>query len=435
MAYTRAEDVQIDAWETIGNEGWTWKNLFPYYLKSENFTKPTKTQLELGASYNLEYNGENGPLNVAFTKLESNSLTTYLNRTFQAMGLPWSEDLNGGKMRGFNIFPATINYEEYVREDAARAYYWPYESRENLHVLLNTFANRAVWAEGTGSEPVTAKGVEVTLKTGAIGTIGATKEVIVSAGALKTPAILELSGIGNPDILHKHNISVKVDLPTVGENLQDQTNSHMDASSNRTLSGGKPVSYPNIYDILGDEAETVGNKLRANLKKYAEESAKANGNVMKAADLERLFEVQYDLIFKKNTPVAEILNYAADKTLSTEFWSLLPFARGNVHIASANPKQFPTINPNYFMFEWDVESFAAVGQYIRRSYETKPLSTLVKEATPGLKNVPQDASVEQWKEWVFDGNCTFFITPYMFVDPLLIICQIVPTSTLLVPLL
>ncbi|KAG2416106.1 glucose oxidase precursor [Aspergillus terreus] len=405
MAYTRAEDVQIDAWETIGNTGWTWKNLFPYYRKSENFTVPTKSQTSLGASYEAGAHGHEGPLDVAFTQIESNNLTTYLNRTFQGMGLPWTEDVNGGKMRGFNLYPSTVNLEEYVREDAARAYYWPYKSRPNLHVLLNTFANRIVWDGEARDGDITASGVEITSRNGTVRVINAEKEVIVSAGALKSPAILELSGIGNPSVLDKYNIPVKVNLPTVGENLQDQVNSHMDASGNTSISGTKAVSYPDVYDVFGDEAESVAKQIRANLKQYAADTAKANGNIMKAADLERLFEVQYDLIFKGRVPIAEVLNYPGSATsVFAEFWALLPFARGSVHIGSSNPVEFPVINPNYFMLDWDAKSYVAVAKYIRRSFESYPLSSIVKESTPGYDVIPRNASEQSWKEWVFDKN-------------------------------
>jgi choline dehydrogenase-like flavoprotein len=408
MAYTRAEDVQIDSWETIGNSGWTWKKLFPYYRKSENFTIPTKSQASLGASYHPGSHGQGGPLDVAFSNIESNNLTTYLNRTFQGMGLPWTEDVNGGKMRGFNMYPSTVNLEEYVREDAARAYYWPYRSRSNLHVLLNTFANRIIWENGDHDGHVTASGVEITSTNGTVRVIGVQKEVIVSAGALKSPAILELSGIGNPSVLEKFNIPIKVDLPTVGENLQDQVNSHMAASSNISISGSKTVSYPDVYDVFGHEAASVAKQIRANLKQYAADTAKANGNIMKASDLERLFEVQYDLIFKGRVPIAEVLSYPGGaKSVSVEFWALLPFARGSVHIGSSNPLQFPVINPNYFMLDWDAKSYVAVAKYIRRAFETYPLSSIVKESTPGYGALPRNASEQSWKEWVFDHNCKF----------------------------
>ncbi|KAA8647886.1 hypothetical protein EYZ11_010384 [Aspergillus tanneri] len=411
MAYTRAEDVQIDAWQAIGNEGWTWRNLLPYYLKSENLTQPTTMQVSAGAAPNPAWNGKDGPLKLAYSVTSPSQLTALLNQTHQNLGVPWTEDINGGKMRGFSIYPSTIDAEGQVREDAARAYYWPYQSRENLHVLVNTFANRIVWREGLGKNKnkgdITASGVEITSHNGTVRVISAKKEVIISAGSLKSPALLELSGIGNPDILKKYNIPVRVNLPTVGENLQDQMNSGMAATSRTNITDGSAVVvYPNAYDIFGNETTAVANSLRANLKQYAVDTAKVSRGSMKTVDLERLFEIQHDLIFKDRTPIAEIIyTPGGAATLSSQFWGLLPFARGNVHIGSSNPLQKPTINPNYFMLDWDLQSHVAINRFIRRTFETAPLRDLVaEESTPGFSVVPRDASVEDWKEWMFDGH-------------------------------
>jgi hypothetical protein len=182
----------------------------------------------------------------------------------------------------------------------------------------------------------------------------------------------------------------------------------MDASSNSSISGSKTVSYPDVYDVFGDKAEAVAKQIRANLKQYAADTAKANGNVMKASDLERLFEVQYDLIFKGRVPIAEVLNYPGSaKSVSAEFWTLLPFARGSVHIGSSDPLRFPIINPNYFMLDWDAKSYVAVAKYIRRAFDSYPLSSIVKESTPGYSVLPRNASEQSWKEWIFDNNCKF----------------------------
>ncbi|RAK95972.1 GMC family oxidoreductase [Aspergillus ibericus CBS 121593] len=402
MAYTRAEDAQIDAWEAIGNEGWSWDSLLPYYLKSENLTYPTASQRAAGVTYDAEVNGEDGPLSVGWPDIPANNLTSLLNETFQGLGVPYSEDINGGKMRGLNLFPSTINYTAYVREDAARAYYWPIQSRPNLHVLLDTFVNRLVWRDESAGN-ITAAGVEITSANGTVSVIGASEEVIVSAGALKSPAILELSGIGNPAILDKYNITVKVDLPTVGENLQDQTNTGMYAATTPGLTGPKVVIYPNVTDVYGNETSTVAASVRKQLKQWAKETAEVSGGTMSAQVLEALFQQQYDLIFKSQIPIAEILYYpGGTDSLSAQYWALLPFARGNIHISSADPTVYPTINPNYYKFDWDLDSQIEVSKYIRKTFQSAPLSSIVtEETTPGFSEVPADASEEEWTEWLF----------------------------------
>jgi choline dehydrogenase-like flavoprotein len=143
-------------------------------------------------------------------------------------------------MRSFSIFPVTIDFDNYVREDAARAYYWPFSSRPNLSVLTNSFLNRIVWKTGATTDStnlVIASSVEVTFANGTVGVVGATQEVVVSAGALKTPGILELSEIGNPTILSQNGIHALANLPTVGENLQDQITTTIGADGVETVAG------------------------------------------------------------------------------------------------------------------------------------------------------------------------------------------------------
>lgn len=199
MIYLRAQSVQIDAWGAFGNNGWNWSTLFPYYKKSEQFQAPSDySWLQgSGASYNPSYHGYSGPLKVGWDVEQLNDgIAQKLNTTYQNIDVPYNEDPNGGSMVGFTVYPKTVDAVKNVREDAARAFYWPYENRANLHVLLNTHANKLTWKEG---ENVTADGVEVTFANGTTSVLKAGREVILAAGALKSPILLELSGVGNPE--------------------------------------------------------------------------------------------------------------------------------------------------------------------------------------------------------------------------------------------
>lgn len=200
MAYTRAQDVQIDAWGNIGNKGWSWSSLFPYYLKSEDFQVPTPAQYDAGANYVPSYNGESGPLLTGWTyDMQNSTIHTQLNDTYQALGIDYIPDVNGGKMHGYTMFPRTVNRAEHLRDDAARAYYYPFDNRPNLSVMLNTTGNRIVWDPATiTTGSAVATGVEVTHSDGTVEVHNAHKEVILGAGALISPVILERSGVGNP---------------------------------------------------------------------------------------------------------------------------------------------------------------------------------------------------------------------------------------------
>lgn len=196
MTYIRAQKAQIDSWETIGNPGWNWESLLPYYKKSEHFDAPTTAQLAAGTSYDTANHGVDGPLRVGYPfQMQNGSLHEQVQKSWAALGLPHNIDANGGDVRGYTIWPSTVDRAANIREDATRAYYYPVQDRPNLHVLLNTTVNRITWADT--SEAV-ANGVEITRSNGSTGYLKANKEVIVSAGSLRTPAVLELSGIGNP---------------------------------------------------------------------------------------------------------------------------------------------------------------------------------------------------------------------------------------------
>lgn len=408
MAYTRAQKAQIDSWEKVGNKGWNWNNLFPYYLKSEQFQVPTPDQFARGADYYPSYHGEHGPLKVGWSKAMTNSsVLPVLDETFQQLGVSYNRDINGGSMIGLTVHPDTIDREENVRHDAARAYYWPYENRSNLKIISNTYANKIIWDESSDSEAV-AVGVEVTGVDG-IETIYATKEVILSAGSLKSPVILELSGIGNPDILKKHEIPLKVNLSSVGENLQDQTNNGISYEGNEFWLGLPTFSVlPSVEQIYGDDFSAVSSAVNSSLADYAKNvSFSSNGAVLEANILAAL-QLQHDLVFKSHVPFAEIVLLPIGHTFSSEYWPLLPFSRGSIHINSADATQTPDINPNYFMFEQDLKSQVDVARYIRKAFVTPPLSDLVgEELAPGFEHVPGDASQSTWENWV-KSNCEYY---------------------------
>ncbi|KAL4742755.1 hypothetical protein BDV11DRAFT_216812 [Aspergillus similis] len=401
MSYTRAEDVQIDNWELVGNKGWNWKSLFPYYKKSEGFEVPTQDQIAHGASYDADYHGQNGPVKVGWpTAMTNSSVFPVLNETFEHLGIHYNRDSEGGKMVGFTVHPDTVDREANVRMDAARAYFWPYKSRSNLDIISNTQANKIIWENTTHGE-ASAIGVEVTGPHG-VRKIYASKEVILSAGALRSPALLELSGVGNPEILRKYGIPVKVNLPTVGENLQDQTNNALTWEGKDYLTGLATFSaLPSVNQLYGDKVSEVARFVEANLASYSKNVSKASNGVVKESDLLAAFKLQYDLIFKSQVPYAEIVFAPSGESFASEYWPLLPFSRGSVHIRSTNASQPPAINPNYFMFEQDATAQADVAQFIRKAFGTAPLSNIVgDEVSPGLDVLPANSSSATWNDWV-----------------------------------
>lgn len=408
MSFTRAEASQIDAWEKIGNEGWNWDSLWQYYLKSEQYQPPGPEQVRGGAAYDASFHRDEGNLKVGYPQAQAiNDFLAPLNASYQELGIPYSDDVNGGSMRGFNVFPMMIDVEEDIRSDAARAYYFPFQSRSNLEVAYHTSVNRLLWGDDDGEGNAVATGVEAVGPNGTALIFNANKEVIVAAGALRSPVILELSGVGNPDILSRANVTAKVPLPGVGENLIDQINNgvYYATPNNKTYKGlANYVSYPNVTDIFGAEAAArLASSVHDALPAWASEIAAQNNNATNTSTLLSLLEVQHSLLFDAQVPVAELLHVPAEH-FGSEYWGTLPFARGNVHIASSDPSTPATINPNYFMFDFDLDVQVGVAKFFRRLFSTGELAELAgDELQPGMATVAEDAPEDEWTDWVLSS--------------------------------
>jgi choline dehydrogenase-like flavoprotein len=200
MTYLRAEKAQIDAWEKLGNVGWNWEELFPYYQKSEQFQTPDATRIAKGATFDAAAHGFHGPVNVGWTSyLMGENVSRILAETSRNADYPINEDANDGSMAGFTTWPMTADASKDIRTDAARAYYWSGAyKRPNLVVFTNTLAKRILFQSRRKKNKAYATGVEVVTADNQTKIISASAEVIVSAGSIRSPALLEMSGVGNP---------------------------------------------------------------------------------------------------------------------------------------------------------------------------------------------------------------------------------------------
>ncbi|KAJ8109790.1 hypothetical protein OPT61_g7202 [Boeremia exigua] len=418
MTYVRAEKSQIDAWEQLGNEGWNWESLAEYYVSQESFLKPNEYQAANGATFEESAHGFEGELDVAFTPyLTGQGAFRILRDTHQAKGFAWNKDVNTGSMPGFDVWPMTLNDSTKIREDAGRAFYYPIvEGRPNLHVFLNTTASRVLWEETAEELEKVASGVQVVRSDGTIRQLQAAKEVIVSAGSIRSPAILELSGVGNPSVLSPLGIEPIVSLPSVGSNLQDQPANGMVYSSQTNWTGYSTfATFLTASDIFGTALPSITSSIRANLTSYAEiilKDSAPNSTTLKAQ--KRLLQHQLELVFdpKSTVPLAEILWVPVGNAIAAQYWNLLPFSKGDIHINSTNPLSQPTINPNFFQLPIDTIVQAAIAVRIRELFATPPLSeNIMEEVVPGFTVVPKNATYADadgaWQKWVkasFSGN-------------------------------
>lgn len=202
MTYLRGDSQQFDAWEDLGNSGWNWESLLPYYKKAEKYSIPTETHLAAGATYEEQYHGFDGHVHVGYrSDMVNTSFNLNVIQTWEGLSLQHSPDLNSGNIHGFSIGPQTLDAEKDVRWDAATAYYHPIEDRKNIEIIQGT-VKRIIWAEdrrrSSSEDCIVARGVEFLTADNKTETVEVKKEVIVSAGAVRTPLVLESSGIGNP---------------------------------------------------------------------------------------------------------------------------------------------------------------------------------------------------------------------------------------------
>jgi choline dehydrogenase-like flavoprotein len=404
MTYLRAERDQIDEWEELGNEGWNWNSMWEYYVAQEGFQIPDEKLQEKGAIYNNDAHGKDGELAVGFTLyLVGQGFADMLKETSRIIGYPYNEDANDGDMRGFNTWPMTLNSSGPVRADAARAFYFPIaESRPNLHVFFNTTATRIVWDDGdyAMSEGMVASGVEVVTPNKGTEIIYATKEVVAAAGAIRSPALLEHSGVGNPAILESLGIEVVIPLHTVGANLPDQPQNGIVYSSSTNWTGYPTfVSYLTASDLFGDDLPAIIEEVRANLSSYAEAIvADYAPDTISVETQERLLKHQVDLVFTPDSsvPLVELLWAPTGNQIIAQLWNLLPLSRGSIHINSSNPTLPPSMDPNFLQVPIDVYVQAAAAMRLREYFATPPLSDhVIAEIQPDFETVPRDAG---WKD-------------------------------------
>ncbi|KAH7396318.1 hypothetical protein BKA66DRAFT_454893 [Pyrenochaeta sp. MPI-SDFR-AT-0127] len=416
MTYLRADKPQIDAWEVLGNEGWNWDGLWKYYVGQEEFQIPTEEQQKNGVTYKDSAHGFEGELAVGFTPyLTGQGVFDMLKKTSLALGYPFNQDSNNGSMQGISTWPMMFNASESIREDAARAFYYPVaKNRPNLHLFLNTTATRIIWGEiPPSSDGLIASGVEVVASNKTSVVIEATKEVIISAGSIRSPAVLENSGIGNPAILEPLGIQTVVAQPAVGSNLQEQPNLGIVYASPTNWSGYSTfVSYMTASDLFGTDLDSVTEEIRANLSAYASAILADYAPHTTTLEIqEALLKHQVDLVFNSNSTVslAEVLWVPTGNAIIAQFWNLLPLSRGSIHITSSDALIPPSINPQLFQLPIDTYVQAAIANRVREFFATPPLSEHVtSELSPGTDKVPQNAKWrdEAWHTWIKEGYGT-----------------------------
>lgn len=242
MINHRASVAELDAWESVLNiSGWNWDRLFAAFKAGEDFVGPSSALEMQGLTFDPTYHGTAGPVAGSMARDVYSLFSDYVVPSLDEVGVAKLVDANGGNTTGVRYDPLAINASSYTRSYSGSAY-TNVEDRSNLAVLTNVTVTRVLWSDQLSLEGLSvASGVEyVDPETGNLAVLNGSN-VILSAGALMSPPLLEVSGIGDPSILSTLGVSIVVDLPSVGTQLQDHLVYQGSFSFNETLNltGGK----------------------------------------------------------------------------------------------------------------------------------------------------------------------------------------------------
>ena len=349
LLYVRGQPQDYDRWRQMGNVGWGWDEVLPLFKRAENN--------ERGAD---EFHGDQGPLSVSNMRIQR-PITDAWVAAAQAAGYPFNPDYNGASQEGVGFFQLTSRNGR--RCSAAVAYLNPVKKRPNLQIITHAQVERVVIEDGR------ATAVTYTDRGGRAQTVRANREIILSGGAINSPQILMLSGIGDPEELAEHGISVTHAAPAVGKNMQD----HLQAR----------LVYKCNEPTLNDEVSTLSGQARIGLKyllfragPMTMAASLATGFMKTRKDLETP-----DIQFHVQPLSAENPGKGADKfsAFTMSVCQLRPESKGEIKLKSANPRDYPAIIPNYLSTRTDCDTIVEGVNIARRIARHAPLTSKISE--------------------------------------------------------
>ncbi len=358
MVYIRGHRADYDQWASLGNPGWAYSDVLPYFKRAED-----------NADFDGEFHGKGGPLSVAKLRTDNPVQQTFLEAAQQAQ-FRLREDFNGDDHEGLGIYQVTQRNGE--RCSAARAYVHPHMgTRPNLRVETFAHATRILFEgkRAVGVEYMQGKEKKV---------LRARREVIVASGAFQSPQLLMLSGVGDAAALGKHGIESRHHLPGVGQNLQD----HIDfvfgyMSDNPNFNGLSLKQVPRLLRAIGQYRRERRGPMTSNF-------AECGGFLKTRPDLD-IPDIQLHF------GMAMADDHGRKRHNGTGFTChvclLRPKSRGEVTLGSADPMAAPLIDPNFFGDPADLETMVAGYKTTRRLMETPALRALQKQEmyTAGVK--------------------------------------------------
>jgi choline dehydrogenase len=349
MAYVRGNRLDFDEWEAFGNKGWSYRDVLPYFKKSEH-----------NEDFTGEYYGKNGPLHIGYSRQPHDLGHSFIEACEKA-GIPHNEEYNGAEQFGASMLQFNIKNNQ--RQSTAVAFLKPVLHRKNLTVKTGCTVTKIL------IENQKTTGVEITNAEDDVEKITASKEVILSAGAIKSPQILMLSGIGDKDYLAKFGITSTLHLPGVGQNLIDHVWSGVSSwstvpTNNHTL---KPLQMGKaLLQYLLFKKGPLGNS-----------PLTSNAFLASEMDLERP-DLQFHFAVTAiadnyNTDIYNLKTFPQKSGFSIMVILIRPESRGFIGLKSNQPTEAPLIQPNFLSDERDLEILLKGMLKAKAVMETSPL--------------------------------------------------------------
>ncbi|KAJ7075366.1 alcohol oxidase [Mycena belliarum] len=413
--WDRGSREDYDAWKGLSDEnGWDWENFQPFLAKVEDASMAPDSQNKVKGRTALADDtpkkfvlGVGGPVKLSHNSLYADTVPAYI-KAWNELGQPTNPNPFGGNHRGVFSCLRTIDYESGKRTTATSAYYSPASSRTNLKLLVGAQVTKILFKPELVDGNRIACGVEFTVDNKGY-SASASKEIILSAGAIQTPQILELSGIGDPGRLEGLKIQTLVDLPGVGENLIDHTFTHIQYQAKPgILTFDKfridlkfAEAEKEIYETSGKGwmAATDSTAAFMSLREIIEEPvflAKLEAMAIAATEAApnklaaEQFSIQLDSLRKGSLSQLEfvlfsrgLINVEKDQSYFVLSSGLqCPFSRGTVHIQSKDPFEQPSIDPRYLTHDFDVFAHLAGYRAIEKLTQTAPLAAIIAKHPP-----------------------------------------------------
>jgi choline dehydrogenase-like flavoprotein len=407
MAYMRGSKDDYNAWEELGNPGWGWDGLLPYFRKSSTFTPPSP---DVAQSWNMTWDDSvygDGPARVTIPDFQYADLAVFRDAWKSEEGISVNEDINAGAGPGLSWAPVTIDRRDQTRATARKTYYDPIVStRPNLHLLTGHTVDEIIFQRRK------AIGVKILPRSNnRTSRIYAKKEVILAAGAVQTPQLLQLSGIGPKDVLEAAGIRVNKDMPAVGANFQDHATVRTSYNiSHQTFPDPDSVVTNATYNataweeyfanhtgpVAGSSATSVISFSLSDLttfpgmiaqKLLTHDAIRYLPAPYQDENLLRGAKAQYKILASRYTANGSAVASGAvvgNGFAATPF--LKPASRGTIHIDSTNPRGFPVVQYNTLMNPVDADIILATVRRTRDFWKKEILSRYTPiESAPGAQ--------------------------------------------------